>query len=861
MTIRNTDSRATARNVVVRDELPAGVSYDAGTATADPSSGFSETGVSGQTISWKIASLGPNQTVMITLPVTVASSVLNGTKLTNVATTSSDEAPDDEKSDTGDLDVEAKADLQVTKAASPSRVIPGQNVTFTLKTRNDGPSDAHDSTLVDTLPSYLTLVSLSDTTACAAVGQKISCEYGTLTPGAERTLVVVAKVDPARTDAVVNAVTVTTTTPDPVLPNNEDDVTVPVDPTADVSIAKRVDGGVVQGGDTVTYTLSVHNNGPSTATTVTVADAVPSDLTIVTATLLGSPNVPCTVTGQQVDCAVGTLAPGADATVKLVTKAKGAPPAPKGSEVQHRVKAWVEQEYVTLAAGQTWDSAHPEPGQPGPVVCRNEDLALDGIATDGTVQVVGIADNDWSQTGGVVIDQARATATGTYRFVVRNTTDKTIQVRPHVTCLPQQTTGNDHVHPLDVGSLQRQTTSALDEGERQSLFFPGDRSHRAVAPGYETLRGAARLVASEPATVGGVEGWKLTVEALVDDTVATASLRPLSSYVTPAGDPLHTHRFGFSHVERRVTLQPGVTRQLRVECPVGSEGIVASYDLPPGVISMGNIPMPVNRDFDLYNGTDQPQTATIDLECTSLTLESPVTVVEVENTATVTSVTFDPVPTNDSSSATIGIERAVLPDDVDPGPGSGDPGAGSGGGDGGGRRRSRRRWLGCGGSSVGPRWRRRSGSGGGGSAASLARRACPPAPGSGAAPTALRFGTVTVASDGHDGVGPGDLPRGGQLPRHGDGHGPGPDRRGPRRGGGCGVAGERARKSKTRTVTIGRASYAVRRGKTVTVKVKIAKRYRALIRAGKVRNVSLETGKLKATKKIVVRKVEGSGRR
>lgn len=734
--VKNTDGRATARNVVVRDELPAGLSYTAGTATAAPAApaaGFSETGVSGQTVSWRIGSLGPNQTVTITLPVTVASSVLNGTTLTNVATTSSDEAPDDEKSDTGDVEVEAKADLQVVKTASPSPVIPGENATFTLKTKNNGPSDARDSTLVDTLPTYLTLVSRSDTTACAVAGQTITCDYGTLTPGAERELVVVAKVDPAHTQPVVNAATVTTTTPDPVLPNNEDDVTVPVDPKADVSIAKSVDGGVVQADDTVTYTLSAHNHGPSTAKTVKIADAVPSDLIIVSATLVGDPDVDCDVTGQQVDCAVGTLAPGADATVKVVTKAKGTPPAPRGSEVQHLIDVDKQERNRQLAPGERWSVD---------VTCP-----AGGIATDGSVRIQDINDQSWSQIDGVEIEQARAIALSTYRFVIRNATDKGVHIKPFVTCLDRQTTGSDHVHPLDVGDLAFQTTGVLAAGERQTLFFPGDRSHRAVAPGIEALDGVARLVASEPATVGDVEGWKLTVEAVADGTRATVSLRSLSAYVAPAGDPLHTHRMSFEHVVSTVTLRPGeVKKQIRVgsggnSCPVDHEGIVGSYDLPNGVVSLGNEPQPVNRDFDLYNTTDQVQTVTIDVECVSLRLESPVTVVEVKNTATVTSVTFDPVPANNSSSASIGIERAVLPDDVDPGTDGGDPGAGGGsGGDG-------SDVGGSGGGSGG------DGSGGGGDAGSGGGAGggpsfVPPAPGGGAAPAALRFGTVTLAPTG-----------------------------------------------------------------------------------------------------------------
>ncbi len=69
-------------------------------------------------------------------------------------------------------------------------------------------------------------------------------------------------------------------------------------------------------------------------------------------------------------------------------------------------------------------------------------------------------------------------------------------------------------------------------------------------------------------------------------------------------------------------------------------------------------------------------------------------------------------------------------------------------------------------------------------------------------------------------------------------------------------ASERAKKAKTRTVVIGRATYNVRRGKTVTVKVRIAKKYRTLLKTGKVRNVSLQTGKTKTTKKVVVQKAK-----
>ena len=83
----------------------------------------------------------------------------------------------------------------------------------------------------------------------------------------------------------------------------------------------------------------------------------------------------------------------------------------------------------------------------------------------------------------------------------------------------------------------------------------------------------------------------------------------------------------------------------------GYEGMVASYDLPPGVVSTGNIPMPVNRDFDLLNTTDRVQTFKIDLECIRLQTGDPITVDDVVNTATIDTTTGDTNPDNDRSSA------------------------------------------------------------------------------------------------------------------------------------------------------------------------------------------------------------------
>ncbi len=85
-----------------------------------------------------------------------------------------------------------------------------------------------------------------------------------------------------------------------------------VAPEPDVSVVKVNDpGGVVQSGDSITYTLSVSNDGTATASDVHVADQLPAGVTFTDAT------AGCGEAAGLVTCALGDIGAGASVSVDI----------------------------------------------------------------------------------------------------------------------------------------------------------------------------------------------------------------------------------------------------------------------------------------------------------------------------------------------------------------------------------------------------------------------------------------------------------------------------------------------------------------------------------------------------------------
>jgi uncharacterized repeat protein (TIGR01451 family) len=96
---------------------------------------------------------------------------------------------------------------------------------------------------------------------------------------------------------------------------------------ADLGVTKAGSPARVAAGRNVTYTITVTNSGPQAALGVTLKDALPASLALVSA----SPQGACS--GAPLTCALNDLAPGQSETVTIVARTRSAGPVVNTAEV------------------------------------------------------------------------------------------------------------------------------------------------------------------------------------------------------------------------------------------------------------------------------------------------------------------------------------------------------------------------------------------------------------------------------------------------------------------------------------------------------------------------------------------------
>jgi len=198
----------------------------------------------------------------------------------------------------------AGADMGITLAASPDPVIVGQNLTYTITVTNAGPSGVQDAVVTHLLPSGVILSTATPSQGgWTLAGGVITFDLGAMPARASATITVVAQA--AIAGVYTSSATVSSETVDPNPLNNTAAVVDHIQsPTADLSVVVAASPATVLVGNTVTYTVTAQNNGPSFATGVVVTNYLPAGVAILSATVSQGA---LTTSGSQIVCNIGAM--------------------------------------------------------------------------------------------------------------------------------------------------------------------------------------------------------------------------------------------------------------------------------------------------------------------------------------------------------------------------------------------------------------------------------------------------------------------------------------------------------------------------------------------------------------------------
>ncbi|WP_299797789.1 gliding motility-associated C-terminal domain-containing protein [uncultured Maribacter sp.] len=273
--------------------------------------GFTVTGINdggtqiGNTISWSGLTIPNGTTTTLTFnvdvnnPVNATNEYLNTVQVIAVDQFDTDSAPNNDDGDQSEDDednVELRlqsTDLEIINSVTPGTGNPGDVLTFTVEVVNNGIDDATNVEVSNIVPAGFTVTTIND--GGVQTGNEILWSGLDIPNGTTTTLTFEASINvPTNTtDEYLNTVQIVNVDqldPDS-SPNNddgdqseddEDNAEIVLIP-ADLSLGKALSSSsnpAPNSGDTVTFELTLTNDGPGIATNVSIEDTLPSGYTL-----------------------------------------------------------------------------------------------------------------------------------------------------------------------------------------------------------------------------------------------------------------------------------------------------------------------------------------------------------------------------------------------------------------------------------------------------------------------------------------------------------------------------------------------------------------------------------------------------
>jgi uncharacterized repeat protein (TIGR01451 family) len=205
-------------------------------------------------------------------------------------------------------------DLAIGMTAAPEPVFVGSNLVYSISVTNFGPNTAKNSVISEILPQGVVFVSASISQgSISQSGGVVTGNFGNMPVGARATAQIV--VTPLNPGLVVATASVSSTDPDNDPSNNSVTVISHVNPPfSDLVAGISAIPNPVLVGQTLTYTAVVTNNGPATASTVTLTNVLPASVGIINAS---ASQGFATVSGNMVVANFGSVATVGKATVTI----------------------------------------------------------------------------------------------------------------------------------------------------------------------------------------------------------------------------------------------------------------------------------------------------------------------------------------------------------------------------------------------------------------------------------------------------------------------------------------------------------------------------------------------------------------
>ncbi len=709
---------ATADDVTLSDPLPGEVSF----VSVSPA-GPTCTETTG-TIDCDFGSLASGASEVVTLTVTAQDEAAPSFDNTATVATSTFESDDTNNDDTAPVVITPISDVTVTKTA-PANVDAGSDFDYTITVTNNGPSTADSVTLSDPLPGQVSFVSVAPgNPTCGELGGTVACDFGSLASGASEIVTVTVTAQDEGAPSFDNTATVATTTPESDTTNNDDTAPVVIDPITDVTVTKTAPGNVDAGSD-FDYTITVTNNGPSTADDVTLSDPLPGEVAFVSVSPAGPT---CTEAAGTIDCDFGSLATGASEIVTVTVTAQNDPAdfdntatvatsTPESDDTNNDDTAPVsiggivditvtKTAPANVDAGTDFDYTITVTNN-GPSTADAVELT-DSLPAEVSFVSVAPGNPTCGELGGTVVCDFGAMANGQSEIVTVTVTAGDDAAGPFdntaVVSTPtneSDTTNNDDTAPVTIDPLvditvDKTAPANVDAGTdfdysitvtnngpsaadnvTLSDALPGEVSFVSVAPAGPTCTENAGTIDCDFGTLASGAGEIVTVTVTAQDEPASFDNTAVVATTTPESDTTNNDD------PAPVTIDPLVDVAVAKTAPLTAAGgenfdysITVTNNGPSTALNVQlSDPLPAGTSFvSVAPGSptcaeaagtvtcDLGALTPVDVEVITVTVTAPLVAGDIVNTATVTTDSPDTDPDNDTDSATTTVSVGSIGD-------------------------------------------------------------------------------------------------------------------------------------------------------------------------------------------------------